>query len=34
MPSSKYRLGNPNGFQRWVNVDNVRGINKIKIALE
>jgi hypothetical protein len=31
IPSSKYRLGNPIGFQKCVNADNARGINKNKV---
>jgi hypothetical protein len=33
MPSSKYRLGNPIGFQRWVNADNIRGIASKEIHM-
>jgi hypothetical protein len=31
IPSSKYRLGNPIGFQKCVNADNTMGINKNKM---
>lgn len=33
MPSSKYRLGNPIGFQRCVNADNARGITSKEIHI-
>jgi hypothetical protein len=31
VPSSRKKSGNPIGFQRWVNVDNAKGITKRKI---